>query len=89
MTSESVWGDDHGECEDEGDGEGQVEGQHQVNFWDKGSVRLRISTRFSTCSEKDKGGVPGIGGKDQGKVQVQNVCEGYGQSQVIQKDEGQ
>lgn len=39
--------------------EGQVEGQCQVTFWDKVTVRLviriRVRVEFSTSSEKDKG----------------------------------
>lgn len=50
-------------------------------------IRIRVRIRLTISSEKEKGGggtrVPSIGGKDQDEGQVQNVCGGYGQSQVI------
>lgn len=59
VTSESVWGDGHGECESHD--MDPVEGQCQNSSWDKVNVRLRIRVRvrvrFSLHSEKDKGGV--------------------------------
>lgn len=78
MTSESVWGGGHGECESHD--VGQVEGQCQDRFGDEVSVRLRIRVRVrvrvSMHSERSKGGGQGTGNiRVRNRVKSVKLCE--------------